>query len=139
MQLIPYLNFNGNCGEAFDFYANALGGKIIARMTYRDGSKEMCEQMPADTLGHIMHSQIESEGATLMGADGPPPYPAEAIGTTINVIVDDNGKAERIFAALGEGGQIRMPMSETFFAHRWGSLVDRYGNPWMVIHMKTPE
>lgn len=137
MQLTPYLNFNGNCREAFDFYANALGGKITVRMTYREAPQEMCDQMPADTLDHVMHSQIESDGAVLMGADGPPPHPEEAIGTTINVIVDDNHQAERIFAALGEGGEIRMPLSETFFAHRWGSLVDRYGKPWMVIHMKS--
>lgn len=138
MQLTPYLNFNGNCKEAFDFYAKALGGKITARMSYREAPKEMCEQMPPDTLDHIMHSQLESDGAVLMGADGPPPHPEAAIGTTINVIVDSDDKAERIFAALAQGGQVGMPMAETFFAHRWGSLVDRYGKPWMVIHMKSP-
>ena len=137
MQLIPYLNFNGQAREAFDFYAKALGGKITARMTYREAPQEMCDQMPPETLDHVMHSQLESDGAVLMGADGPPPHPKEAIGTTINVIVDSNDKAERIFAALSEGGAVQMPIAETFFAHRWGSLVDRFGKSWMVIHMKT--
>lgn len=139
MQLVPYLNFNGNAREAFDFYAKALGGKITARMTYREGPQEFCGQMPEETLDHIMHSQIESDGAILMGADGPPPHPAQSAGITINVVVDSNADAERIFAALSEGGDVHMPMTETFFAHRWGSLSDRYGKSWMVIFMKTPE
>lgn len=137
MQLIPYLNFNGNCTEAFDFYAKALNGKITARMTYRQGPKEMCDQMPAKTLDHVMHSQLESDGATLMGADGPPPHTPQSSGVTINVMVDDVNEAERIFAALAEGGTIGMPIEETFWAQRWGSLHDRYGKSWMVNCMKA--
>ncbi len=138
MQLVPYLNFNGNAREAFNFYANAFGGKITACMTYREGPKEMCDQMPPETLDHIMHSQLESDGAVLMGADGPPPHPAEVAGITVNIIVDSVKEAERIFAALSEGGDVKMPIAETFFAHRWGSLSDRYGKSWMIIYMKTP-
>ena len=135
MQLIPYLNFDGRCREAFDFYARALGGEVTMRMTY--GESPMREQMPADGYDRVMHSQVEAGGATLMGADGPPPHDIAA-GTCVNVMVDSIADAERIFAALLEGGKAQMPLQETFWAHRWGALTDRYGKPWMVNFMKTP-
>ncbi|MFS8063746.1 MAG: VOC family protein [Luteimonas sp.] len=136
MQLIPYLNFDGQCKEAFDFYAKVLGGKITGQMRYRDSP--MCDQMPADARDRIMHSQLAIGDAVLMGADGPPPPPhaPQAVGTTINIMLDTPVDAERIFAALAEGGDIKMPMAETFWAQRWGMLVDRYGKPWMVNCMK---
>jgi PhnB protein len=134
MQLIPYLNFDGQCKEAFDFYAGVLGGKITGRMTY--GDSPMCEQMPADSRDRIMHSQLDIDGAVLMGADGPPPHAPQSVGTTINIMVDTPADAERIFAALAEGGDVKMAMAETFWAQRWGMLVDRYGKPWMVNCMK---
>ncbi|MGA9340988.1 MAG: VOC family protein [Rhodanobacteraceae bacterium] len=136
MQIVPYLNFNGKTREAFAFYAKALNGKITAQMTYREAPREMCDQMPSETLDNIMHTQLESDGAMLMGADGPPQHSAQAVGTTINVMVDDPAEAERIFAALAEGGEIKMPIAETFWAQRWGMLIDRYGKPWMVNCLK---
>ena len=134
MQLIPYLNYDGQCKEAFDFYAQVLGGKITGRMTY--GDSPMCDQMPADSHDRVMHSQLEIGSAVLMGADGPPPHTPQSVGTTINIMVDTPADAERIFAALAEGGDVKMPMEETFWAQRWGMLVDRYGKPWMVNCMK---
>jgi len=138
MQLVPYLNFDGQCREAFEFYAKALGASITAQMTYGQAPAEMCAQMPPETLGRIMHTQLESNGALLMGADGPPSHGSQGGGTTLNVMVDTVEDAERIFAALAEGGEIRMPIEETFWAQRWGMLVDRYGKPWMVNCMKQP-
>ncbi len=134
MQLIPYLNYDGQCREAFDFYARVLDGKITGRMTY--GESPMCDQMPADSRERIMHSQLDIGDAVLMGADGPPPHAPPSTGTTLNIMVDTPADAERIFAALAEGGDVRMPMEETFWAQRWGMLVDRYGKPWMVNCMK---
>jgi len=138
MQLVPYLNFDGQCREAFAFYARALGGKITAQMSYGDAPEDMRAQMPPDTLGRIMHTQLESGGAMLMGADGPPSHGTQAGGTTLNVMVDTIEDAERIFAALAEGGEVKMAIAETFWAKRWGMLVDRYGKPWMVNCMKDP-
>jgi PhnB protein len=134
MQLIPYLNYDGQCKEAFDFYATVLGGKVSGRMTY--GDSPMCDQTPADAREKIMHSQLEVGSAVLMGADGPPPHAPQSGGTTINIMVDTPADAERIFAALAEGGDVKMAMAETFWAQRWGMLVDRYGKPWMVNCMK---
>lgn len=139
MKLIPFLGFNGNTHEAMAFYANALGGKVVSEMKY--GDMPPAPAMDADGCGgftpdpaQVAHSQVEAGGAILMAADGPPADGQCA--TTINVDVDSIEEAERVFAALAEGGQVQMALAETFWAHRWGMLVDRYGKPWMVNCMK---
>jgi PhnB protein len=134
MQLIAYLNFNGNCREAFDFYRDVFKGEITTRMTY--GESPMRDQMPPDSYGMIMHNQLEADGAILMGADGPPPHDGKGGNTYININVQDVDEAERIFHALSAGGNVQMPLQETFWAHRWASLTDRFGKPWMVNCMK---
>ncbi|MBW3550969.1 MAG: extracellular solute-binding protein, partial [Proteobacteria bacterium] len=108
--------------EAFAFYARALGGEVAELMTY--GESPMCEQMPADSRDQVMHSRIEAPGLVLMGADGPQVEVPAGAGTVINVQVDAVEDAERVFAALLEGGKATMPMQETFWAQRWGMLVD---------------
>jgi PhnB protein len=132
MQFVPYLAFDGQCREAFDFYARAFHGRITMRMTY--GESPMAGDMPASTHERIMHSQIESAGGILMGADGPPHE--TTLKGCVNVSVDTPAEAERVFHALAEGGQVQMPMAETFWAHRFGMLADRYGNVWMVNCVK---
>ncbi|MET0130413.1 MAG: VOC family protein [Stenotrophomonas chelatiphaga] len=140
MKLIPFLGFKGQAHDAMAFYAQALGGKVTAEMRYRDmpppDGSPGCNEMPPETLDHVAHSQLEVGTAVLMAADGP----GEDGGgsTTINVDVDTPEEAERVFAALAEGGVVHMPIGETFWAHRWGMLQDRYGKPWMVNCMKSP-
>jgi len=133
MKLIPFLSFPGTTREALAFYATALGGTIVSQSTY--GETPMCDQTPADTHHWIAHAQLEAGGAILMAADCPPQQAGEG-GTTVNIDVETIEEAERIFAALSEGADVRMPMAETFWAHRWGFLVDRYGKPWMVNCVK---
>jgi PhnB protein len=134
VQFIAYLNFNGSCRAAFDFYREAFKGEITMRMTY--GDSPMREQMPADSYDMIMHCQLEADGAILMGADGPPPHDMSGGNTCVNVQVNSVDEAERIYAALSAGGEVQMPLQETFWAHRWGSFTDRFGKPWMVNCMK---
>lgn len=134
MQVIPYLSFPGQCREAFQFYARALGGRVGAVMTY--GESPVRDQLPAENHHWVMHSQLELPGAVIMGADGPPRQDPPGAGAHINVMVDTPAEAERIFAALLEGGAASMPMQETFWAHRFGMLVDRFGTPWMVNCLK---
>jgi len=140
MKLIPFLSFNGATHEAMAFYAQVLGGKVVSEMKYRDmppmENTEGCGEMPPEILDHVAHSQLEVDGAILMAADGPSPGGENS--TTINVDVASIDEAERVFKALAEGGQIKMPIGETFWAHRWGFLIDRYGKPWMVNCMKQP-
>jgi PhnB protein len=135
MQLIAYLNFNGNCRAAFDFYREVFKGEITMRMTY--GDSPMRDQVPADGHDQIMHSQLEADGAILMGADGPPPHTPAGHGTRISIQVDTPEEAERIYAALSAGGEVQMPLQETFWAHRWAAFSDRFGKPWMINCMKA--
>ncbi|MGG6462206.1 VOC family protein [Solilutibacter silvestris] len=128
MQLIAYLNFDGNAREAMDFYAQALGGKVTQRFTY--GESPMAEQCGPDSADKVMHSQVEVGEVTLMGADGPPPHAAGS--TTINIVTDTAEEAERIFAAMSAGGTVQMPIAETFWAHRFGMFTDKFGKGWLV-------
>ncbi|MCF7221221.1 VOC family protein [Marilutibacter chinensis] len=138
MQFIPYMcDFGGKCREAFDFYAKALGGEVVGRMTY--GESPMCDQMPPDSRDLVMHSCLMVGDAVIMGADGPPPENAGTDSTTINVTVDTPEDAERVWAAMTDGGEIKMPLQETFWALRWGMLVDRYGKPWMINCLRASE
>ena len=132
MQIVAYLNFPGTAREAMDFYAQALGGKVTQRFTY--GASPMADQMPPGTENHIMHSQVEAGGAVIMGADGPPPHNAGS--TSVNVMPETPEEAERIFKALAKGGEIVMALEETFWAHRFGALRDKYGQSWMVNCLK---
>ena len=145
MKLIPFLDFRGQAHEALEFYAQALGGRVVSEMKYRD-MPPMDDAPAGEGCGgstsaeHVAHGQLESGGATLMAADGPDAGtgPGQGAMTTINVEVDSVDEAERVFNALAEGGHVAMPLAETFWAHRWGFLVDRYGKPWMVNCMKRP-
>ncbi|SBV37910.1 conserved hypothetical protein [uncultured Stenotrophomonas sp.] len=139
MKLIPFLGFDGNTHEAMAFYAKALGGKVVSEMKYGDMPPD--PDMDAEGCGgftpqpeQVAHCQLEAGGAVLMAADGP--QRDGGGGTTINIEVDSIEEAERVFAALAAGGQVQMPLAETFWAQRWGMLVDRYGKPWMVNCMK---
>lgn len=134
MQFIAYLNFNGNCRTAFDFYRSVFQSEIAMCMTY--GDSPMRDEMPADSHGLIMHTQLVADGAILMGADGPPPHDNKGGNTCINIQVNSVDEAERIFHALSAGGEVQMPLQETFWAHRWASFTDRYGKPWMLNCMK---
>jgi PhnB protein len=126
MQFIPYLDFDGQCREAFDFYAKVFNGKV-SRFTF--GESPMAADVPPTSHGRIMHSELKSETAVFMGADGPH-------GTSnrgcVNIQVDTIADAERIFAALSEGASVQMPLAETFWAQRFGMLTDRFGKAWMV-------
>jgi len=136
MQLTPHLQFDGNCAAAFDFYARCLGGTIL--MMLKAGESPMAAQVPADKRDTIIHARMQVGDTLLMGADammGPYTPPA---GFTVTLNVDDPAEAECVFAALAEGGTVRMALTETFWAHRFGVLVDRFGTPWMINCEKTP-
>jgi len=135
MQINPYLTFNGSCEEAFNFYARSLGGDIVAMHTH--GNSPMKDHVPVDWHPKIMHAQLTVRGQTLMGSDVPPGRYEASKGISVSVNVEDAATAERVFHALSEGGAVQMPIQETFWAVRFGMLVDRFGVPWMINCMKT--
>lgn len=134
MHINPYLFFDGNCRQAFEFYAQCLGGEIEAMHSAAD--TPMADQAPAESRDKIMHACLRFGGEMLMASDwncGPNPVPFERPrGFRVSVNVDSASEAERIFAALVEGGSADMPLQETFFAERFGMLVDRFSIPWMI-------
>jgi PhnB protein len=136
MQLNTYLLFDGTCEEAFKFYERVLGGKIEAMMRH-EGTPAECH-VPAEWRGKIMHARlVVGDKFFLMASDAPPGTNKPMGGFSVNVAVDTPTEAERIFNALAEKGTVNMPMAQTFFAARFGMLVDRFGTPWMVICEKA--
>lgn len=130
MQLTPYLNFNGQCEAAFRFYEQCLGGTIIAMLAY--GSSPMSDQTPPEWRDKIMHARLTVGEATLMGSDAPPGRYEETKGMTVALNADTADEAERVFHALSENGTVQMPIQSTFWATRFGMLVDQFGTPWMI-------
>ena len=131
MEINPYLMFNGSCEAAFNFYAKALGGKIVAMMTHEGSPME--GQVPAEWRKKIMHARIAIGDQVLMGSDSPPGHYEPMKGFSVTLNVDDPAEAERVFKALSDNAtSVAMPIQETFWAQRFGMLTDRFGTPWMI-------
>jgi PhnB protein len=131
MRINPYLIFDGNCEEAFNFYARALRAKLA--MLQRFGDTPGCEDMPAAHRDKVMHVRLQAGEQVLMGSDNHPDHPYDGIkGCSIALSVEAPEEAERIFGELAQGGAVVMPMQETFWARRFGMLTDRFGVPWMI-------
>ena len=130
MRLNPMLTFNGQCEAAFKFYEQCLGGKIVTMLTYRNSP--MAEQVSSEWLDKILHTTLNVDDTVLMGCDTPPEHFQEAKGISVVIGIADAADAERIFHALAEGGTVQMPIQQTFWAVRFGMLLDRFGIPWMI-------
>jgi PhnB protein len=130
MELNTYLMFGGNCREAFEAYEQALGARIVAISTY--GESPGGENTPAQDRDKIMHVRLQGDGWVLMGSDDcKGPYKGiEGCSQAVNVA--SVAEAERVFAALADGGTVTMPLDKTFWAERFGMLKDRFGVGWMV-------
>ena len=130
MQLNPHLSFNGQCEEAFKFYQECLGGKIQMMMTW--GESPMADQVSAELRDKIIHATLIVGETAMSGGDSPSDQYEEPKGFAITIQVNDPADAERVFNALAEDGTVTMPMQQTFWAVRFGMLVDRFGIPWVV-------
>jgi PhnB protein len=130
MQLNPYLFFNGNCEAAFKFYEKVLGGKIIAMMTHE--GTPAAGHVPPEWRAKIIHARLMVGDEILMGSDAPPDRHDAMKGFSVTLGIKDPAEAERVFHALAEGGTVRMPIEKTFWAIRFGMLVDQFGTPWMI-------
>ena len=130
MQMNPYLTFSGQCEAAFKFYAEVLGGEIIAMLPHE--GTPMAEHVPAEWRSKIIHARMMVGDKVLMGSDAPPDRFAKVQGFSVTLGIDDPADAERIFHALATNGTVRMPIGETFWAMRFGMLVDQFGTPWMI-------
>jgi PhnB protein len=130
MQMNPYLTFSGQCEAAFKFYAKVLGGDIVAMIPHE--GTPMADHVPAEWRSKIIHARMIAGDKVLMGSDAPPDRFEKMQGFSVTLGIDDPTEAERVFHALAVNGTVRMPIAETFWAVRFGMLVDQFGTPWMV-------
>lgn len=134
MRLLTYLNYGGNCADAFRFYEQHLGGTITQMMKHGDVPQN---QTPPEWREKVLHARMNLGGTELLGADIPPDRFQPMRSAYLTLIVESSNEAERIYELLSDGGQIFMKMEETFFAHRFAMLRDRFGTSWMLIHERA--
>ena len=132
MKLRTYLNYGGNCAEALRFYEQHLGGRIVMMMTYAEMPEP--KNFPPGMEKLILHARIDLGETQLMASDAPPERFQPMRSAYLALSVDSIAEAERIYALLSDGGEIFMPMAETFFAFRFAMLRDKFGTSWMIIH-----
>ena len=130
MQMNPYLSFNGQCEAAFTFYGQCLGGQLGA--IFRYGGTPLAGQVPADWQDKVMHGSFTLGNQVLMGGDVAPDRYEEPKGFSLSLHIKSTADAERIFHELANNGRVVMPLERTFWAARFGVLVDRFGIPWLI-------
>lgn len=134
MQLTTYVNFPGNCAEAFQFYAAHLGGTIAFLMRHGESPEPAPAPLPPEWADKVLHAHLDIAGTGLLGADVPNAEPMRSAYLTLTV--DTIEEAERLYALLTKDGQVFMPMAETFFAHRFAMFRDPFGVSWMLLCQK---
>jgi len=136
MQIQPYLFFDGRCEEALTFYRQALGAEVTMLMRFKEAPGPQDGGMvPPGAGDKVMHAAVRIGETTVMASDGQCKGQPSFSGFSLSLTAESDAEAERLFKALGEGGQVQMPMEKTFFASRFGMVADRFGVPWMVICM----
>jgi PhnB protein len=131
MRVQPYLFFEGRCEEALEFYRRALGAEVEMLMRFKDSPDP--GSCTAGTEDKVMHASFRIGDSTLMASDGRCQGQPSFQGIALSLTAADDAQAERLFAALAEGGQVQVPLEKTFFSSRFGMVADRFGVPWMVV------
>lgn len=135
MPVQPYLFFNGRCDEALDFYKKALGAEVLSVMRFNESPDPMPEGMiPPGFEDKVMHSAMRIGGSIVMASDGTTSDAGTFKGVELALIPDSEDEAKRWFDALSEDGEVRMPLSKSFFAESFGMVNDRFGMQWMVVY-----
>jgi PhnB protein len=132
MRLYTYLNYGGNCADAFRFYEKHLGGKITMLMKHGEAPDQ--SQVRPELKDAVLHARMTIGGTEISAADVPPDRFQPMRSAYLSLSLDSSEDVERVYALLGEGGQIFMPIEETFFATRFAMLRDRFGTSWMLLH-----
>jgi PhnB protein len=134
MQVNPYLFFDGRCDEAMEFYRQALGAEVTTLMRFKDSPEPPRPGMvPPGAENKVMHASFRIGDTTVMASDGRCMGQPSFEGFALTLTLPDEAEADRLFAALGEGGQVQMPLTPTFFSPRFGMVADRFGVSWMIL------
>ena len=133
MQIQPYLMFDGRCEEAIEFYRGAVGAEVVLLLRFKDGPEPTVPGMiPPGAENKVMHSSFRIGETTLLASDGRCTGKPSFEGISLSLTMPNEAEAERLFAALGVGGQVQMPLTKTFFSPRFGMVADRFGVSWMI-------
>jgi PhnB protein len=131
MHVQPYLMFDGRCDEALEFYKKAIGLEVKMLMRFKDApDPSMISPGSADK---VMHAQVQIGDSTVLASDGRCLGKPNFQGFTLTISAKTEAEAEKLFGALGDGGQVTMPLAKTFFSPRFGMLTDKFGVGWMVL------
>jgi PhnB protein len=134
MKIQPYLFFEGRCEEAIEFYKKVLGAEVRMLMRFKDNPEPARPGMVASgSENKIMHASIRVGETEVMASDGRCMGKPVFNGVSLSLSVATEAEADRLFSALGEGGQVQMPIGKTFFSPRFGMVADRFGVSWMII------
>lgn len=148
MQVEPYLNFDGRCEEALEFYQRALGAEVLRLLRFKDGpevvgrpatdgpfaeTKEVTMAPPPGAENKVMHASFRIGDSIVMASDAKCTGKPAFHGVTLSLKVANEAQAKQAFAALADGGQVQMPLMKTFFSPNFGMVADRFGVSWMVV------
>ena len=134
MRVEPYLNFDGRCEEAIQFYKTAVGAEVTMLMRFKDSPEPAQPGMhPPGSDNKVMHASLRIGETTVMASDGHCQGHPSFQGFSLSITVPSEAEADRAFGALAEGGKVSMPLGKTFFSPRFGMVTDRFGVGWMVI------
>jgi PhnB protein len=134
MLVQSYLFFDGRTEEAIEFYKKALGAKVEMVMRYKEAPEAPPPGMvPPGSENKVMHSSFRIGDTSVMASDGNCTGKPAFNGFSLSITVANEGEADRVFAALGDGGQVQMPLAKTFFSPKFGMVADKFGVSWMVI------
>ena len=136
MNVEPYLNFDGRCEEALNFYRDSIGAEIQCVMKFSDSPEPCAEGMPPGYETKVMHSLFKVGDSALMASDCNCKGEAKFQGISLTLNCKSDAEAEKHFAALSQGGKVEMPMTETFFASKFGMVADKFDVSWMVLNPK---
>jgi PhnB protein len=131
MQVEPYLNFDGRCEEALQFYKNAVGAKVTMLMRFKDSPDQ--SMISPGSENKVMHSAVQLGDSTVLMSDGRCTGKANFHGIALAISTKTEAEADKIFNGLADGGQVNMPMAKTFFSPKFGMLADKFGVGWMVL------
>jgi PhnB protein len=133
MHVQPYLNFNGRCQEAIDFYKGALGAQVQMLMHFKDCPEPQQGMITPESKDKVMHAALKIGDSTVFASDGRCGGTTNFQGISLSLDAKTEADAKRLFGALAEGGQVQMPLTKTFFSPSFGMVADRFGVNWMVV------
>jgi PhnB protein len=134
MNVQPYLSFEGRCEEAINFYKSTVCAKVEMMMRYKEAPADQQAMISPESKDKVMHAALKIGEATVMASDGYCTGKSSFSGVSLALTADSPAEADKLFNALSKDGQVTMPMTETFFANRFGTCSDKFGVTWMVIN-----